>query len=244
MTTHLHQVIAAEKGRKEKYARAITEALTLFGDTGKLTGIARSYKPYHEDGQTYPSESTRVQVKAGELTHSVNIRLAELIDVIATKDATNCIATADVVIDGHTLLTGIPATTLLFLEKQLAELLAFVRRIPVLDPARPWQHDDAQDCWVSQPEETIRTKKSKRSMQLFEGNQFHQPQIHVWDEDMPEGTWTTYRYSGAMRATDVNLIISRLERLQAAVTHAREAANRAEAKEQHIGESLLRYVFG
>jgi hypothetical protein len=73
-----------------------------------------------------------VQVKVGEVIRQTAAALTRLFDVTATKDWTNRTAVADVTVDGETMLSGVPVTYLLFLEKQLAELHGFVKR-----PARP-----------------------------------------------------------------------------------------------------------
>lgn len=244
MVSHLSQIIAVEKDHKDKVSQEFTRAQSLLANSGKLTGIARSYTPYDENGASLPSESTRVQAKAKQIVTDVQTHLSALFDVVATKDWTNCAAKADIVVDGKVLLTAVPATYILFLEKQLAELLAFVKKLPALDPAFDWKYDSSQDCWVTLPVETVRTKKTKKSNTVFEGNQHHPPQFFVWDEDVPEGKWSTLHYSGAMQQSEINTCIERIEKLQKAVKFAREAANRQEVTHQHVGETVLQYIFG
>jgi ribosomal protein L31E len=242
--SHLSQCIAIEKDVKEKAAQALGHAQGQFGNGTLLSGIARTYTPKDEQGEQLPPESTRVRVKVKDELARVKVRLADLFDVTATKDYTNCVAKADVMVDGTALLKGVPATYLLFLEKQLGELAAFVKRIPTLDASEEWDYDQAQDCWATPPSETIRTKKDKKSQIAFAGNEHHPPQFIVWDEDVPQGRWKTVKYSGAMTIREQNDISERIERLQRAVKFAREEANRSEAKQQVIGDTLLQYVFG
>lgn len=241
---HLNQIIAVEKDHKDKASQELTRVSGLLSNTGKLTGIARTYSPRDENGSPLPPESTRVQVKAADITKSIQAHLVSLFDVVATKDWANCLAKADIVVDDKVLVSAAPATFILFLEKQLAELLAFAKKLPVLDPAFSWQYDQAQDCWVTPPSETVRTRKVKKSQTAFEGNQHHPPQIIVWDEDAPEGTWSTLHYSGAMQQGEINAIIERIEKLQRAVKFAREEANRQVVTQQHVGADILQYIFG
>jgi hypothetical protein len=244
MPSYLHQVVAIEKDHKDKASQELTRVTGLLNNSGKLTGIARSYTPRDEGGSVLPPESTRVQVKAGQSVKSMQAHLASLFDVVATKDWANCIAKSDVVVDGKVIIANAPATYILFLEKQLAELLAFAKKLPALDPSFSWEHDASQDCWVTPPVETVRTKKTKKSTTVFEGTQHHPPQFLVWDEDIPEGTWSTLHYSGAMQQEEINAIIERIEKLQKSVKFAREQANRQEVTQQHVGEAVLQYVFG
>lgn len=242
--SHLSQIIAVEKDHKDKASQELTRAATVLSNGGKLTGIARTYTPREENGTTMPSESTRVQVKAAHVVKDIQAHLVSLFDVVATKDWANCQAKADIVVDGKVLAASVPATYILFLEKQLAELLAFAKKLPVLDPAFSWMHDQSQDCWVTPPTETVRTRKVKKSQTAFEGNAHHPPQFIVWDEDAAEGTWSTLHYSGAMQQHEINAIIERIEKLQKAVKFAREEANRQEVTHQHVGADILQYVFG
>lgn len=244
MSQFLHQIVAVEKDHKDKASQELTRAASMLSNSGKLTGISRSYTPHDENGTKLPPESTRVQAKAAQVVKDIQSHLTSLFDVVATKDWANCEAKADVVVDGKILVASAPATYILFLEKQLAELLAFAKKLPALDPSFSWQHDQAQDCWVTPPTETVRTRKAKKSQTAFEGNQHHPPQFIVWDEDVPEGTWSTLHYSGAMQQGEINAIIERIEKLQKAVKFAREHANRQEVVQQHVGETVLRYVFG
>jgi len=244
MPQHLSQIVAVEKDVKEKAAQALSHVQGQFGNGTLLSGIARTYTPKDDDGERLPPESTRVRVKVTEELVQVQERLSDLLNVAATKDYTNCLAKADVLVDGKALLHAVPATYLLFLEKQLAELAAFVKRIPMLDAAETWVYDAAQDCYATPPSETVRTKKDKKSKLVFEGNQHHPPQFMVWDEDIPQGRWQTVKYSGAMPTSELNEIGARIEKVQRAVKFAREEANRTEAKQQEVGEDLLKFIFG
>lgn len=244
MVTHLSQVIAVEKDVKEKAAQAVGQASRTFGNAAVFAGIARTYTPIDEQGERLPSESTRVRYKVRDVLSEVETRLSDLFNVVATKDYTNRSAKADIIVDGKPLLSDVTATTLLFLEKQLAELASLVKSIPTLDSTEEWAFDAAQDCWATPPAETIRTRKDKKSKNVFEGNQHHPPQFIVWDEDVPQGRWRTVKYSGALPVSEQNAILARIEKVQKAVKYAREEANRVEVKQQEIAAPLLRYLFG
>ena len=244
MPQHLSQIIAIEKDTKDKAAQQLAHAQNIFNQTGPLAGIARNYKPKNEEGEQLPSESTRVRYKAPQLIKDVKTSLTTLFDTIATKDFTNCNAKADIVVDGETLLKAVPATYILFLEKQLAELHNFAKKIPTLDPSETWHYDAGQDCYASDVAQTIRTKKVPRPIVAYEATDKHPAQVVMHQEDIPEGTWHTVKYSGAIPAKEVNEIVERIEKLQRAVKFAREEANRTTALQQEVGAKVLKYVFG
>src|SRR5216683_1574117 len=135
--SHLAQVIAVEKDTKEKAAQHLTHTRNIFGNRNLFSGLARTYTPKEEDGEQLPPESNRVQHKVASVLKDAQESLVALFDVVATKDYTNCVAKANIVVDGKVLLSDVPATYILFLEKQVAELLAFVKTIPVLDAGEP-----------------------------------------------------------------------------------------------------------
>jgi hypothetical protein len=244
MTQHLSQVIAVEKDIKDKASQKLAHARGVFGNRGVLSGIARTYTPIEDGGEVLPAESTRVQHTVAQVLKDTQESLVALFDTTATKDYTNCVAKADIIVDGKTLLKGVPATYILFLEKQVAELLSFVKSIPTLDASEEWQHNQALDTWATPPVETIRSKKVMRNHVLAEATDKHPAQVQVYAEDIPAGRWKTIKYSGAMPATEHNAMIARIERLQRAIKHAREDANRQEVTQQHAGEPLLHYIFG
>ena len=145
MTTKLNQIIAVEKGVKSGALRDLTDAHHALQKPALLAGISRTYQPKDEDGEVLPPESTRVQVKTEDVLRRTASVLTRLFDVTATKDWANCVAKADVVVDGRTLLSDVPVAYLLFLEKQLVDLHTFVKKLPLLDAAESWSFEESAD---------------------------------------------------------------------------------------------------
>ncbi|GAA1743092.1 hypothetical protein [Luedemannella helvata] len=240
----LNQIIAVEKGVKSRSLQELTEAHHAVQKPALLSGIARTYQPKDEEGEQLPPESTKVQVRAEEVIRQVTATLTRLFDVTATKDATNRVAVADVVVDGRTLLSDVPVPYLLFLEKQLTDLHTFVKKLPVLDAAESWVFNDSADCWSTEPVRTIRTKRVPRNHVKAEATEKHPAQVEVYYEDMAIGYWTTVKFSGALPAKRISELLERVEKLQQAVKFAREEANGVEAVDRKAGEAVLSYIFG
>jgi hypothetical protein len=240
----LNQIIAVEKGVKSRSFQELTDAHHTLQKPALLAGISRTYRPKDEEGETLPPESTKVQVKADEVIRQTAGILTRLFDVTATKDWTNCVARADVVVDGEPLLREVPVSYLLFLEKQLVDLLTFVRKLPVLDASESWIYDAAADCWATEPTQTTRTKKIPRNHVKAEATEKHPAQVEVFYEDVVVGYWKTIKFSGALPAQRVNELVEKVEKLQQAVKFAREEANGAAVVEQETGEKVFRYLFG
>jgi hypothetical protein len=244
MPTKLNQIIAIEKGTKSRTLADLTQAHHALQKPALLAGIARNYTPKDDAGEQLPPESTRVQVRAEEMVSDTAEILSKLFDVTATKDWANCTAKADVVVDGKTILQGVPVSYLLFLEKQLVDIHTFVKKLPTLDPSETWKFDHGQNCYATEPVGTVKTKKVPKNHVKAEATDKHPAQVEVYHEDVLVGTWKTIKYSGAMPASRVNDILERVEKFQEAVKFAREEANSVVAPEVKTGEKVFKYLLG
>lgn len=173
----------------------------------------------------------------------VTSTLTKLFDITATKDYANCHAKADIVVDGTVLLQDVPATYLLFLEKQLVDVHTFISTLPVLDASETWRRDESSDCWATEAIQTLRTKKVYRNHVKAEATDKNPAQVEVYYEDVSIGTWRTVKFSGSLPAKRVNELTQQVRRLQEAVKFARETANSAQAEEVKVGESIFGYIF-
>ena len=239
----LNQIIAVEKGVKSRSFQDLTEAHHALQKPTLLSGISRTYRPKDEEGEQLPPESTKVQVKSEEIVRRTVEVLTKLFDVTATKDWANSKAKADVVLDGKTLLTQVPATYLLFLEKQLVDLHTFVKKLPMLDASESWIFDQSADCWATEPVQTVRTKRIPRNHVKSEATEKHPAQVEVYYEDVTIGYWKTVKFSGSLPAKRINELLERVEKLQQAVKFAREEANNLEVDDQHPGDKIFKYLF-
>ena len=242
--TRLNQIIAIEKGTKTRTMRDLTDAHHALQKQALLSGISRTYQPDDEErGESLPPEMTKVQVKADDLIRRTAEVLTELFDVTATKDEANCAARADVVVDGRKLLSNIPVTSLLFLEKQLTDIHTFVKKLPVLDPSENWHRDATSGSYATDPILTVKTKKVPRNHIKSVATEHHPAQVEMYYEDVRVGQWKTIKFSGALPQERVDEILERVEKLQKAVKFAREEANNSEVKQQAIGKEIFGFLF-
>jgi hypothetical protein len=240
--TKLNQIIAVEKGTQSRTARSITDAYHLIQKPALLAGISRTYRPKDEEGESLPPESTKVQVKAEGVLRDVATAMTNLFDVVATKDWANRVAKADVVVEGRPILTDVPVSYLLFLEKQLTDLKTFLEKLPTLDAAESWTFDEGQDVWRADAVETARTKKVPRNHVKYEATEKHPAQVEMYYEDVVVGTWTKVTFSGAMPTHRINQLRERIDKLQDAVKSAREEANGIEVEQQRLGGAIFDFL--
>lgn len=241
--TKLNQIIAVEKGVKSRTYAELTEAHHALQKPELLSGIERTYQPKDEEGDQLPPESQRVQMNVPSILDRTAEILTRLFDVTATKEWANCRAVADVVVGGTVLLTAVPVTYLLFLEKQLTDVQTFVKKLPALPLDQRWEYDAAADAWATSPVQTVKTKKVMRNHVKAEATEKHPAQVEVYTEDVIVGYWKTIKYSGALPAARIKVLSDRVEALLSAVKMAREEANAIEVEDQKVGAKVFAYLF-
>lgn len=241
--TKLNQIIAVEKGVKSKATREFTDLHREVTKTALLSGLSRTYQPKDDEGDQLPAESTLVQVKAENVIGQVSETLTNLFDVTLTKEKANAEATADVKVGNKTILSAVPVTYLLFLEKQLVDIHTFVSKLPKLDPSQEWTYDAATGQYVTGVTQTVRSKKVPKNWEKAPATDRHPAQVEIFHEDVIVGTWSKREFSGALPATRVNELITRVEALQTAVKFAREEANNTEITDAKAGKAVFDYLF-
>jgi hypothetical protein len=248
-TPLLNQIIAVRAGIKNDVEKQLTELHHKLLKGGVLLqGHARTYTPADDDGFRYPAEGNQVQVKVEWALRQITEELTKLFDVTAQLDWTNQHARADVVLfsgetDAVTLLSDVPVSYLLFLEKQLVNLETFIRKLPTLDPSERWEFDPNLDVHRTAPVGTVKTKKVMRNHVKAEATDRHPAQVETYYEDVPIGTWSTVKFSGALPAARVNAMLMRVTTLAAAVKFAREQANLEGVMQVNPGRRVLEYIF-
>lgn len=240
MALRLNQVIALSKTAKTQGENALTLAYhSLQKSGGPLSGIARTYQPRDDDGEKLPPESTLLQLRAMELLTKTAPLVARQIDIIATNDAGNQHASANVMLDGEEVLTNVPVTTLIFLEKKLDGVLDVLAKLPVLDASESWHFDDSVRAHRTDPVQTVRTKKVPRNHVKAEATDKHPAQVELYYEDTVVGTWSTTKFSGAVSAAEKQALLTRASNLREAIKIAREEANSTVVEDVKLGDRVI-----
>lgn len=243
MSTKLHQIIAIEKGVKSRVYAFLTGAYKSFQKPSLFEGFIKTYEKKDEDSEDLPGEKALVQLNVEQMLQGIAEQATEYFDIVAAKDTANCQAFADVVVNGETILEQVPATYLLFLEKQLVDLQTAIESMPVLDPALDWKLDSAVSLHKSEPTRTHKSKKVQRPIVLYDATPEHPAQTQLITEDKIVGHWSTIKHSGALTAPRKKELQKRVRELVKAVKFAREAANETEAPKKEVGEKIFGYLF-
>lgn len=240
----LNQIIAVEKGIKSKAVSEVSELYKLVQKPALFNGFSKTYQSNDEDGEKLPSEQLRVQVTSDDALRAVARSMKELIQITARKDYTNCIAKADVIVDGMTVIAQAPVPYLLFLEKQLTDLNTFVKTLPVLDEADDWKKDPNSGFYKTDAIKTHRTKKIEKPIVLYNATPEHPAQTAMVKEDIIAGYWSQVKMSGSIPKPDKADLLLAINKLHDAVKTARESANMAdEVTITNIGDAIFDHLF-
>lgn len=239
----MHQIIAVEKDVRQTAQRRITDAYHEAQQSQRLIGFSRTYTPRQDGDQVLPPETKLVEVSVQSVLARSRAEFERLWDVVATKDFGNTTARADIILDdGGVIARDIPATYLLWLEKELNDLHTLISKLPVLDPSEQWDWSAEKNVFQTPAVETLRTKKEPRAFTLAPATDKHPAQVEMYHEDVPVGTWSTVKFSGALPATELKDLVDRVNELRNAVKQARARANETEVEQVEVAAPLLAFV--
>lgn len=240
----LNQIIAVEKEAKTRTYAEVTDLHKKSQVESLFNGFSKTYQKKDDAGEDYPPEKQLVQLSAQDLLERLAAICKPLYGLEASKEASNAVAKADVVVNGVTLIADAPVTLLLFLEKQINDIRTFVEAIPVLDPAEEWTWDPQSSLWKSAMRQTHRTKKVQKAIVLYPATTEHPAQTQLITEDEVVGYWNNTKSSGALPQSNKTILLHRIDDLSKAIKSAREEANSSEVIPMpNVGVEIFRYLF-
>lgn len=214
----------------------------LFEETRK------TFTPNEELEKPQVEEQKDIQSTVISEIEWIKPSLIKALDVAYQVDVANTEATADVVTeDDKILLKAVPATTLLQLEKRVAEWKDLIDAIPTLDPAKGFQKDEARGRGYYRARDVTkpRTKKVPEVITLAPATKEHPAQVQLIQIDKPVGTILEQEWSSLITPGTKADLLDRVETLLRAVSKARSKANEhaIDVQDKKIGAELLDFVF-
>jgi hypothetical protein len=240
----LHALLAVEGDIKVRAEKILTEAKKTFKDKGAhFTETTRVYNPLNEDGYTEPDEHDPMVTTVDEKLAYVEEHLTRAFDVTLQKEKTNTMASADLIVDGQTIATAVPATVLLNFESKIKDIRSLYAAIPTLPPGTRWAEDKTRDgVFVAPDKKTYRKEKTTVPVVLYEATEKHPAQVQTVNKDIPVGTITTSVKNGCWTVARKSKALARIDALLEATKRARQSANAAVAVEDTIGKQLFEYI--
>jgi hypothetical protein len=241
----LNQIVAIEKGIKSKAVAEVSELYKVIQKPALFNGFQKTYQAKDEEGESLPAEKQRVQFTTNDVMNTLSKAMANLIDITARKDYTNCIAKADVAVDGVVIISRAPVSFLLFMEKQLTDLRTFVATLPILDEGEKWERDPNSGLFRSEEIKTHRTKKIQKPIVMYDATKEHPAQTQMSVEDVIAGYWTQVKHSGAIGKPKKDSLLKKIDALHNAIKQSREQANMEDevtGGSPSIGQDLFAYL--
>lgn len=239
----LHEAIALRQGEVGRNKSLLTRAYKANQKPALFNGFTKNYEPVDAEGQKLPPESAAVQMTVDEQLKEVTESLNALWDTVAAVEYANTEAKADVIVNGETILSDVPATYLLFLEKQLTDVKTYVSSLPTLSSDTTWTRDENDNLFKSPVTQRHRNEKKQKPIVLYDATDEHPAQTQLVTVDELAGYWNEVKHSGAIPATRKAVLLARVENLLASVKTARARANTVTAPDINVGKSLLNFIF-
>ena len=164
-------------------------------------------------------------------------------DAVATADATNQHANADVILpDGTVLLNNVPVSHLLWLGgTYLPEVRKSIALLPTLDPTKNWTLRDG-GIYESDVVTQGSFVKDVVPLVLHPGNDKHPPQVQPIEKQVHVGEYANTSLSGAIYASRKKELLDRFDMVISAIRDAAARANHTPAVEVREGEELLKFL--
>jgi hypothetical protein len=250
MPQSLGQVIALESAARAEANKRLGTIHKSAQKAALFNGFDKTYKPFSETDdeartgiKRLPPEGSNVQLRAEDILAVFLREMGTAVNLAHVKDAANCEAKADVRVDGRLLLSGVPVTHLLHMEKVLADLGTFVAALPVEDPTEEWlPHTDGLRRTAEAF--TVRNGVKKVPLVLHPPTDKHPAQVAVIEDTIPEGRWTLVKYTAALTPDRKRELERRVSALRDAFKVAREEANRVTVPDSRADEGgiLMGYL--
>jgi hypothetical protein len=244
MSRQLNKILAVEKGVKVRTYSALTEMHKAAQVAALFQGFTKTYEPVAENGLPQAPQAQKVQKNAEEMFAEAQKALVDLFDVTATKDWGNQLAKADLVVDGTVILKDVPATYLLFLDKQLSDLRTLIGSTTELDGSVDWSKDPSTGLFKSPAIQTQTTTKVQEALVKYPATDKHPAQTEMITIDRVVGHWFNVKQSGALPTPRKKELLGRVQKLLDSVKTALEDANMTRVEDQKTGNAVLGYIFG
>lgn len=244
----LHEVLAVEGDLAGTAKKIMDEARATFSGKHNLFLGATQTDTYFDESQANLNTvaSTALGTTVQEKLDYVAPVVSRYWDAYFTKEATNQVATADVVVNGKALWAKVPATVLLGMESKLKELRSIYEVIPTLAPGVFWEVDPDARGGVYRSrdlEKRFITKNSIVPVELSPATKEHKAQVQAIPQDIPVAKREIMHQSGMLSPGDKSDLLERIDVLIRAVKTARQKANSVEAIDQAgFGKAVFDFI--
>lgn len=243
----LHELLAVEGDLDGAHKKIIDETkVTFTKKADRFMGQHRKYLPFTDhDGISFPEDYKQIDTTVLDKLEYMEKTEIRYFNAMLQKESTNQVATADLVIDGTTIATGLPATFLLGMETRLKHLRSVYEAIPTLQPGVKWTKDESVGKGVyatEKPVETLKTETVVKPVVLYAATKEHPAQVKEMSEVVNIGKYVTTTWSGMISPADKSILLERIDKTIRAFKQARQRANMTEVIKRDIGKEIFAYI--
>jgi hypothetical protein len=243
MPQRLSEVVAVQTATKQRVDQSLGGLVNDLRNPSLFQGLMKEYTPLDEEGERLTPEFAKVALTADAVLKRVTRIFTPLFDVTAEKELGNYDVLVDVKVDDEVIIEGVPATYLLFLEREINRLIPIVVNLPELAPTENWILDEAAGFFKTEPTQTHRTKKVDKALVLYPATDKHPAQTEKIKEDIVVGHWKLQKHSGGITKARKDALLDRLTAFERGVKCALGEANASQVKAKKVGEKVFKYLF-
>ena len=243
----LCEIVSITSGKKSESTGKATEIYHKFQKTDLFDGMFRTYQPFNdEDPDKPPTERKEIRACVTELINEASSMWSNLFDLVLTLDSGNQEAKEDIIFeDGTVFMTGVPVTTLLYMEKDLLQKVkTLIKEIPTPDPSENWTFDNNSGRYKTDEITKLRVKKVQKAITIAPATERHPEQAQLISEDIPVGNWKEIKNTSRIPVTHKQEMLNRCSQLIDAVKAARERANSIHIDKKAGGQQVFNFIFG
>lgn len=245
----LHELLAVEGDLQGIAKKLMEETTKTFGKSEHFIGLHKRLEMFDasQQDQVVADEYRELVTTVPDKLDYLSAGLVRYFDAVLQKEKTNQTAVADLVVDGTTIGTSVPATFLLGMEARLRELRKVFEVAPTLAPGVAWEKDETLGKGVYRAknvDEKLKTAKTFQHKVLYDATDKHPAQIEKWEEQLPVGKYITSTTCGMFSPADKSAVLGRLDKLIQAVKKARMQANMVDVVSDQLGQKMFDYILG
>ena len=248
--SYLHEVLAVDKDLETVSVKTVEEAIQTFSKkTDHFLGSVKRLEMFDEgrkQEEMAGAEVKEIVTTVQDKLDYVGTAFSSYLNVLLQKEATNQIASADIVLkDGSTIASAVPATMLLALESRLSKFRTMYEAVPTLQPGIRWVLDPDKGTGVYRNDVDDVRNKTEKIMQtkiLAPATDKHPAQVDKWFEDRPVGKYTETKWSSMVSPARKSQMLAKIDELLRAIKQARMRANTVQVVGGQIGKQLVDYI--
>ena len=250
MARKLFELLVIEGQLKTQATHTRTDLRATFQSKRHLFEEKRkTFTPSEEGAAPVVEEQSDIQSTVVAELHWLAGIWTKAIDTSYAVAEGNTKARADVVLDnGTTVLSQVPATALLELDKRAAEIQEVLLAVPTLDPAKGFRPDPDKAAHVYRARDVVksRTKKVEEFIVIVPATPEHPAQVGKANKDVVTGAILEQEWSALVTPAEKSRMIERVEELRRAFKAALHRANAVELESVTVscGKQIFDYVLG